>query len=218
SGFTDLLLTDWEGQPGQQKLDLLKRVKSSAVVMANLLEDTLTVSTLEAHGAQAAPSEVRVDLVVHEVLGMLSASLTSVDLAGLAPVTAWVDRSHVTQVVTNLLTNAIKYGSGVVSVTTEQLASGVRLRVSDHGAGVPPEFVAHLFDRFSRSTEARSGGQRGSGLGLYIVKLLLELNGGQVAYTDTPGGGATFTVSLASRTSVDEGAQPSSTASHPQPV
>jgi signal transduction histidine kinase len=100
------------------------------------------------------------------------------------------------QVLSNLVSNAVKYGGGRIRVTGAEDGDQAVLVVSDNGPGVPASFVPQLFERFSRSEEARLGGQKGSGLGLYIVRDLLALNGGTVAYTETPGGGATFTVRL----------------------
>lgn len=203
SGFANLLLSGWEGYPDADKLDFLRRISASSLSMERLLENTLTVSTVDADALQANPTPVRVDQVVHEALNVLTDGATSVDLAGLPPMVAWIDRSHLEQVVTNLLTNAAKYGGGLVAIEGEELPDSLRLRVSDHGPGVPSEFVPHLFDRFTRSAPARNGAQRGTGLGLYIVRSLLAANQAQVSYSETPGGGATFTVTLAKPPELD---------------
>lgn len=196
TGFTDLLLQSWDSQTDQERRRVLQRIGLAAHTLQSLLENSLTVSSLDAHGMQARPRQVRVDQAVRDVLATIPDPGLDVDVSGLAPATAWVDAGHLTQVVSNLLTNAMKYGGDALRLTTTPGEGTVLLVVADNGPGVPPEFVPHLFDRFSRSDETRSGDQRGSGLGLYIVRDLMALNHATVGYDDTPGGGATFTVEL----------------------
>jgi signal transduction histidine kinase len=114
----------------------------------------------------------------------------------LEPVTAVVDRGHLDQVLNNLLTNAVKYGGGRISVSTREVLDMVEVVVSDSGPGVPAEFVARLFDRFTRAEDARFGGRKGTGLGLYITRSLLTANAGTIEYRPTPGGGSSFRVQL----------------------
>jgi signal transduction histidine kinase len=111
-------------------------------------------------------------------------------------VVAWVDPVHLTQVITNLLTNAAKYGADEVLVSATSSHGRVGISIADNGPGVEPDFVPYLFDRFSRSAAARSGRQRGSGLGLYIVRDLLAANGGTVRYATSLSGGAEFRIDL----------------------
>ena len=107
-----------------------------------------------------------------------------------------VDRGHLGQVLTDLLTNAVKYGGGYVAVSADADGDRVLVRVSDSGHGVPTTFVPQLFDRFTRSERAREGDQQGTGLGLYITRSLMLANEGDTAYEPTPGGGATFCLQL----------------------
>lgn len=120
----------------------------------------------------------------------------SIDTSALDDVAAWVDPVHLGQVLTNLLTNAVKYGGDQVTISATSSRGRVHLSVADNGRGVDPAFVSHLFDRFSRSAEVRGGRQRGSGLGLYIVRDLLAANGGAIRYTPSPSGGAEFSIEL----------------------
>ncbi|MGQ0843191.1 MAG: PAS domain S-box protein [Sporichthyaceae bacterium] len=208
AGFAELLTAGWHERSDAQKLALVERIGASSGVMGRLLENTLAVSAVDANAVQANPTSVRVDHVVHEALGLLPDAGESVDLTRLAPATAWMDRTHLLQIVTNLVSNAVKYGGGRVTIALEDSAAQVRLRVGDHGPGVPADFVPHLFDRFTRSELARTGRQRGTGLGLYIVRSLLAANDARVSYSETPGGGATFTLDLP-RPTAAKGALPS---------
>jgi len=106
------------------------------------------------------------------------------------------DRSRLDQVVTNLVTNAIKYGQGkpvTISVGVEADRSAV-LRVADRGIGVPAEAQTRIFQRFERATPSTDYG--GIGLGLWIAREIVEASGGRIDLSSEPGMGSTFTVVL----------------------
>jgi CheY-like chemotaxis protein len=109
------------------------------------------------------------------------------------------DSGRLQQVLWNLLTNAIKFTpkAGRVHVTLKRLNSHLELSVSDTGQGIKPEFVSDVFDRFRQADPTTTRRHGGLGLGLSIVKQLVELHGGTVAATSAgEGQGATFTVKL----------------------
>jgi signal transduction histidine kinase len=141
--------------------------------------------------------------VVHEVVARTagdiarSGSPLSVHTSG--PVVGRWDRSRLDQVVTNLLTNATKYGRGQpieVHVDTFAGPNGRRARLSviDHGSGIAPETQVRMFEPFARGPGLRESG--GLGLGLYIVQTIVQRLGGEVRAESVPGHGATFTVEL----------------------
>jgi two-component system OmpR family sensor kinase len=105
-----------------------------------------------------------------------------------------VDPVRVEQALTNLVDNALTYGTGAVELACEVSGDIVELHVRDEGPGFPPEFRARAFDRFSRADAARSNG--GAGLGLSIVELVARAHGGSVGLGDRPGRGADVWISL----------------------
>lgn len=111
-----------------------------------------------------------------------------------ANIHVWVDRSHLLLVLENLIENAMRYGQRPVVVTADTNGQHARLSVRDHGDGIPEDRVELLFEAFERG----SGGRRASGigLGLSIVKKLVEANGGTITYVGGDGGGAQFDVEL----------------------
>jgi two-component system sensor histidine kinase MtrB len=108
---------------------------------------------------------------------------------------AEVDPSAFDRIVSNLIVNALRYGSPPVSVTAEQRDRHFRLRVEDNGPGVPPEFVPRLFERFTRS-DASKKETAGAGLGLAIAKSYANAHGGDLLYHDAEPHGACFELVL----------------------
>jgi signal transduction histidine kinase len=103
-------------------------------------------------------------------------------------VSALADRGHLQAVLQNLVSNALAYGEAPVEVRADRKADSVVLTVSDRGPGIPDELRPHLFDRF----------MRGAGLGLFIVRHLVEANGGSVRYEPADPRGARLIVTLES--------------------
>jgi len=115
------------------------------------------------------------------------------------PVALTADPLRLIQVVTNLLDNAVKYSevNGTIIVHLEDLQNEVIVRVMDDGMGIAAEFLPHVFDLFAQAEEANSHGREGMGIGLNLVKRIVELHRGAVdAFSAGPGMGSTFTVRL----------------------
>jgi signal transduction histidine kinase len=100
--------------------------------------------------------------------------------------------------VTNLISNAIKFsprGEEVVA-TVEKGADVVRIAVRDHGAGIPKEFRARVFEKFSQAEMSNVRAKGGTGLGLSIARQIVHRMGGEIGFVDAPGGGTNFFVEL----------------------
>ena len=194
-GFAELL----EGPAGSdahEVHDYAARISAGARAMTDLLDNALTATALDSGQLIASPEGVSLR---HSVVTTAQANdLGSIllDVSALDDVVAWVDPVHLSQVITNLLTNAAKYGADKVILSATSSHGRVVISIADNGPGVEPDFVPYLFDRFSRSAAARSGRQRGSGLGLYIVRDLLAANGGTIRYATSRSGGAEFRIDL----------------------
>jgi len=164
-----------------------------------LVNQLLELSRLE-KGKFALQHE-RIDLrdVVDEVAEQLSAEFVNsgskLDASEVQHVEGSWDRLRLEQVVTNLLTNALKFGQGRpihVSLTAD--AGRARLVVRDEGLGIAEEAQGRIFGAFERAVSERHYG--GLGLGLYITKLVVEAHGGTIHLASEPGKGATFVVEL----------------------
>jgi signal transduction histidine kinase len=115
------------------------------------------------------------------------------------PLYATVDAPKITQVINNLLSNAIKFtpSGGHVTVRLQPLPDGtVELQVEDTGIGIPAEHIPHLFEKFGPHQRAGTAGEKGTGLGMSIIKHFVELHGGTIAVESTPGVGTRFTIRL----------------------
>jgi signal transduction histidine kinase/CheY-like chemotaxis protein len=185
-------------------LRALDTVERNARVQGQLIEDLLDVSRITAGKLRLDVRPTDIVPALHGALDVVGpaaeakgiAMLTEIDPTA-GPVRADPDRLQ--QVFWNLLSNAIKFtpAGGQVEVRLDRIHGHARLRVSDTGQGISPDFLSHVFERF-RQAERRSGAARqGLGLGLSIVRHLVELHGGTVrADSAGEGQGALFTVML----------------------
>jgi PAS domain S-box-containing protein len=119
-----------------------------------------------------------------------------VSLIARCPVRGCWDRLRLDQALTNLMTNAIKYGTGKpIEIDVGVSGDRAQVRVVDHGIGISPVDRARIFDRFERAVSSKH--YRGLGLGLWIARqIIVELHGGSIEVGETSGGGATFTIEL----------------------
>src|SRR5690606_10576833 len=109
------------------------------------------------------------------------------------------DPERMTQVIANLLNNAAKYSEpgSRITIDAERVGDRVRLRVKDEGAGISPEMLGKIFDVFVQQRQTIDRSRGGLGLGLTIVRTLVEMHGGTVsAHSEGPGRGAEFTIEL----------------------
>jgi signal transduction histidine kinase len=196
NGYASMALESWDELSDASVLDFVRKIGVAGRSLEEMVGDTLTLSADDAEGLHSHPVAVRVDQAVHAALVNQPDLGAHVDLEGTSPTVALVDRGQLDQILTNLVANALKYGEPPFSISTTTLDGIVRIEVSDTGPGVPADFVPRLFDRFARADEARRGGKKGTGLGLYIVRLLAESNGGTARYEPGPRGGATFVIEL----------------------
>jgi signal transduction histidine kinase len=197
-GFTATVLAKWDRLTDDQKRTMLRAVEADADRVTRLLSDLLDVSRIDAGRLTLHPQVVDLPAAVERVLAGRVASGDSVDrfdlrVTSLLPET-WLDPDRVAQVLGNLVENAVRHGAGQVSVTvtagsTLAGAPAAVLTVADQGAGIRPEVRPRIFRPFWRGDRAG-----GSGLGLHIVKGLVEAHGGTVDVDEAPGGGARFRV------------------------
>jgi len=163
--------------------------------MARLIEQLLDLSRLDAKAIEITPEPIHVRTQIEEIVATAAPAPESVEIDVPAGIVAIVDRSVLERVVTNLVTNAFRYGVPPVVVSAERSDNHLRLSVEDRGHGVSPEFVPNLFERFTRSEGSRASAT-GTGLGLAIARLYARAHGGDLIYEDADPHGARFSVVL----------------------
>lgn len=193
-GFSELALERYADLSDETRaaFEVIKRNGEHLIAVV----DDLKSLTRSRHGL-LAPDPIHVELapMVGRLLSDLSEHDVEVVIADAGTV-AWVDVEHLTQVVTNLLSNARRYGEPPVVVRVASDGDVVSLVVEDAGEGVPPAFVDRLFDAFAQADEGDHRSSAGLGLGLAISRELVLANGGELAYEPVANGGARFVVSL----------------------
>ena len=189
---------------GEDLEEGLSAIERNSQVQAQLIDDLLDISRIisgnlrlevqrlhlseiiEAALAAVLPAAKAKEICIHKVLDSLAGPVTG-------------DAARLQQVVWNLLSNAVKFTpkGGKVQVLLERVNSHVEITVIDTGIGIKPEFLPHVFDRFRQADATTTRRHGGLGLGLSIVKQLVEMHGGSIrAKSPGEGQGATFTVTL----------------------
>lgn len=194
-GFTATLLRRWDQLDDDRKRVMLQAINSDADRVVRLIVDLLDVSRIDTGRLQLRRQLVDVPALVARHIDRLEAGGYPRDrfrvqvAGGLAE--TWLDPDRVDQVVSNLLDNAVRHGDGVVSVhlATVDGVGGPRLigEIADEGQGIAPENYDQVFTRFWHQS-----GRGGTGLGLYLVRGLVEAHGGTITVGRAPSGGALF--------------------------
>jgi signal transduction histidine kinase len=180
----------------------LLSIASTAKDMNRLVDDLLILARA-GRSLEREMYTVHVDTIVSDVCGRYqsSASAKSINLSVTSESGAQVigNPEQVSRIVANLVENAIRYTQpqGLVRVSCTSDPTSVHVAVEDNGAGIPPEHIDRIFDRFWRGTATRADG--GSGLGLAIARALAERHGGRILVTSKVAAGSTFTITLPRR-------------------
>lgn len=201
-GFTELLLRRPVSE--ERRRDMLQTIHRQASLLINMVNELLDLARIEARqGKDLKREPCRLDSLVTQAVGPMliqgGAHELQIDVAHPDCVLD-VDPEKTNRALTNVLSNAVKYSpdGGTIVVTTQSGElhgePAVGVRVTDHGIGMTPEQLARVFERFYRADP--SGNIPGTGLGMSLVKEIVELQGGRVDVASTPGRGTTVTLWL----------------------
>ncbi len=205
-GFIYTLL---EGAVEDKKIRMkfLKKAAKSLDGLDRLVKDLLTVSQMEI-GAITMQKEIfDIRALTFEVLDQLEHKASKQETEIIVndenqnPVFVYADRMRINQVITNLLENAIKYGreiEGLVQISFRSKEESVEVSIRDNGAGIPQEHLNRVFERFFMVDKSRNKNRakKGSGLGLSIVKHIIEGHGSEIQVESKLGVGTVFTFNL----------------------
>jgi PAS domain S-box-containing protein len=201
-GFVELL--KYENLSDDEQKEALDAIERNSRSLVTLIDDILDVSRVITGKFKLNPKPVDLTTVVESVISaeILAAQTKNIRIVtefepSLGPV--YGDTTRLQQIFWNLLSNAIKFTprNGRVKVTMETSGSRALVRIADTGVGIDPKFLPHVFERFRQQDSGMNRAYGGLGLGLSIVKHLVELHGGTVwAESRGAGRGSVFTVSL----------------------
>jgi signal transduction histidine kinase len=206
-GYADMLVRHSQGDDAAAlepwQIEALETIDQATNRLVELTEDLLDVARLQAERIQLHSEPHDLIALVRRVIKRFQLASDRHTLSLVAAdefVVATLDVRRTEQIVGNLLSNAIKYSpdGGSVTITIEQDEGEreARLSVRDTGIGIPASQQSLLFNRFARADNARERGITGTGLGLYLCRELVELQGGRLWFTSEEGCGSTFYVTL----------------------
>lgn len=202
-GYSDLMYRGTLGPLTEQQRHGLEISRKSQAQLIDLINNLLDFSRIEIGRLQLRVERFSVNELLPEVLSSVEPRASErgicIDMSRVQPQVYYVgDRGKVSQILTNLLTNAIKFNrdGGRVEVMAEDRVSEVVFSISDTGIGIDPEAIGRIFERFYQVDSSMSRRHGGIGIGLSIVKSLVELHGGSVQVFSKPGNGSTFLVRL----------------------
>jgi signal transduction histidine kinase/CheY-like chemotaxis protein len=202
-GFAQILTSDNLPSTLEQKKEFANHILKAGRHLLTLINEILDLAKVESGTLTLSMEPVALKDTLAECRSMVEPIAASRGVRVLFPdvdgAVVLADRTRLKQVLLNLLSNAVKYNreAGAVVVTCEQTAPArVRLSVQDTGHGLTPEQVGSLFQPFNRLGQ-EAGAQEGTGIGLVVTKRLIELMGGDIGVTSSPGVGSVFWIELA---------------------
>jgi PAS domain S-box-containing protein len=192
-----------------------QNIQAAARRMNRMIQELVDSAQLEARLVK--PSVVPVDLVslvddvVRQLNGIVDVGRVAVRVVDVPPAVL-ADPDHIGRILTNLISNALKYSESEVLVEVAGTSGEVRVTVEDHGVGIAPRDLARLFDQYYRAKTTEK--TEGLGLGLYIARMLVEAHGGRIWAESEQGKGSRFSFALPTvwraNTAVTRAASPSS--------
>lgn len=186
--------------PADKRDQYLRNATDQAQRLSLLFNDLLTLQRSDADPNFVSMSDIALDGILRKCRSAYADAAAAKGLRLDIPETGLrvhADAGKLEQVFDNLISNAIKYtAAGRVWVEAEAVGTGVVIRVCDTGQGIPPEHLPMVFDRFYRTDKARSRDSGGTGLGLAVVKSILDAHGGEVRIASEVGRGTSVGITL----------------------
>ncbi len=196
-GFSQLLLEEFEGARDEEHAEIMGMIYHESKHMLELVNDMLDVSVIESGWLELELSPVTLETLVKERVRIIQIGANAKRIkieTDIEEVSLELDRKRIAQVIDNLLSNAIKFSprDTTVTVSVRNVEKRVVVRVSDQGPGLSSEQQQHVFESFRKGGPRPTGGESSTGLGLFIVKKIIQTHGGKVWVESTVDQGATF--------------------------
>ena len=201
-GYAELMQEGFYGTPTDKSMDALTRIKSNGKHLLGLINTVLDIAKIESGQFSLNLAEYAIESVVETVRAATESLAETKKLALKTEVAKKLpiglgDEQRLTQVLLNLVGNAIKFtDAGEVRITATALDGHFTVGVTDTGPGIPPEELTRVFEQFHQIDNSNTKAKGGTGLGLAIAKQIVEMHGGRIWVELTPGQGATFQMQL----------------------
>ena len=213
NGYLDLALTGAAGELNEQQREFMQRARAGSEHLYALIEDLLFISRADAGQLHLNCEEIGLEEIITDAVEQLEITAVDNDIAITVDVAedvppVWADSVRMQQVLRNLISNALRFTSagGSISVTASRMGADtpapgsedemVEIAVRDTGCGIAAEYQQHIFERFYQVPQSSGGRASGQGLGLAVVKMIVELHSGGVTIESTPGEGSKFSFTL----------------------
>ncbi|MDB4917459.1 MAG: ATP-binding region ATPase domain protein [Gemmatimonadetes bacterium] len=203
-GYLQLMEEGVYGPLTEKQIPITKTIQAQARTLGRLAAQLLDVSRFEAGGGRIEPRPIKLAAMLDElertfhVLAVQRQVAFTVTRAENLPVDVVWDAERINEVTGNLLSNAFKFtpAGGTIDLIASPDKNGVCIRVQDSGAGIAPEQLPRIFEKFYQADNQRSASAKGTGLGLAIAKEIVEAHQGKISCTSEVGKGTTFAITL----------------------
>ena len=207
-GFTSLAASHVNNK--EKVKEYLSKISTSSEHLLSLINDILDMSRIESGKVQINEKPLHLPELLHDIRTIVQPNIGSkqldflIDTVDVKDEDIVADKLRLTQVLLNILSNGIKFNKtgGTISLRIRQLKSAptgygsYQFIIRDTGIGMKPEFMAHIFESFTREESSTVSGIQGTGLGMAITKNIVDMMGGTITVKSTEGQGSEFTVSL----------------------
>lgn len=195
-GFAELLHDNWSTLKEENRRKFVASIDRQSRHLSLLVNDLLTLSSIDGGAMNTRPERIELARAIGKSLEAGGESGADVVVSCAPDLVVLVDPNHLGRILDNYIQNAFRYGAPPIRIEAHHVGEFVEVQVTDHGDGVPPEFVHRLFGKFARADTEVTRSRKGTGLGLSIVRGLAEANGGSTRYEPNLPHGSCFIVSL----------------------
>lgn len=203
-GYLELLQENIYGELNPKQREICATLGKQAQTLTRLVKRLLDISRFEAGGGKLERRQIDLDRFLHtfessfQVLALQREISFRVVRGDDLPGHVLWDEDRINEVLGNLLSNAFKFTDrgGTVELAVEGVDNEVTITVRDSGAGIPPEQLPHIFEKFYQANNQAQSSSRGTGLGLAIAREIVEAHGGTISVASSQGVGTTFTITL----------------------
>jgi len=198
-GFTSILIEGKLGKVPAKQLERLGKIKKHSLNLAKLINDLLDISRIESGRVEMQLEEIAIKDVYKNVMEIIQSQAESKNIKLIynfepEDIKVWADFGYMEHVFTNILGNAVKFTpkDGTIDVRANQKNESIKISFSDTGPGIPQKDINRIFEEFYRADNETNRKEKGSGLGLSLVKRIIQAHKGEIWAESKPGKGTTF--------------------------